>query len=128
MTTPLDDEVAAAIEQQTWRHYTCWRLDDAELLAHRLMKLAPERAWPRYLLGEIAARRLQWEEASTHFKAAIGLGRRDAETLLKAGEAAWRLNRIEEAARYMAASIATPGLDERRRARIQTLLTRLTRT
>lgn len=120
------EEVMRAMEQQAWRRFCMWRHDAARELAERLMYLAPERAWPHYLLGEIAGRLQRWEEALEAYMKAIALGRRDPETLLRASESAMKLRRVQEAARWMAAAAAHPDIDAARKQSIHGFLARIT--
>lgn len=118
-------EILRALEQQAWRNFLKHRFADALTLADRLGALSPERPWPHYLRGEICNAQRQFGEAQRHYMAAIALGMRDHETLLRAGESAWKAQRHEEAARFMAAAAAHPDMPAARSLGIRDFLSKL---
>lgn len=123
----VSGEVVAALERQAWRHFQRWRLEEAEELARRALALAPERAWAQYLVGEVAARRGDWAGALEGFEAAIARGRRDGETLIRAGEAAWRCGQLERAGRHLQGAWQDEELPAPRRATVSRAMRRLRR-
>lgn len=115
---PLPAASAAAIqalEQQAWKFFQKGDFEVATQLAARVVRLAPRRPWAHYLLGEIEVKREQWEMASGHFVRAVELGRVDAETLVRAGEACMKSGRNREAVGYLERALATGNLPEQRR-------------
>ena len=115
---PLPVASAAAIsalEQQVWKFFQKGHLDTAKLLAARITRQAPARSWAHYLLGEIEVKLEQWQLASEHFSRAVELGRRDAETLVRAGEACMKAGDNRGAVAFLGQALETGKLPEPRR-------------
>lgn len=113
------DAALAGLEQQAWRGFQRGDLCTAALVAERLTRLAPGRAWSFYLLAEIATRRAQWAAASAHFARCVELGRQDGETCVRAGEAHWRVGDVAAATRFFEMACRADDLPGARKALIR---------
>ncbi len=122
---PDQESIIRAYEKQVWRHFQKWRFEDARELLERLLILAPEHTWGHYIFGEIAMAEQHPREALEHYRRAMMFGRRDAETLLRASEAAMKLRKVKESAKWMAAALNTPGIHPARRAQIEAFLQKI---
>ena len=110
-SAPLPAASSAAIsglEQQVWRFFQKGNLEMAAKLAERVVHHAPRRPWAHYLLGEIEVKRQAWSLASAHFQRAIELGREDAETLIRAGEASMKAGENATAIRFIERALEQP--------------------
>ncbi len=121
-TIPPSQAVMVAMEALAYDAYA--RLHDARALdlATRAHRVAPERPYPCYLLGELAMRQRAWRDALMWMGRAIQLGRHDAMTHLRAGQAAFHAGDDVRAALFLQQAWSAQDLPAPARAQTKQLI------
>ncbi len=93
----MRDNPIEEMQLMAFRAFQTWRFPRARRLAERVIELDETRSYPHYLLGEIDRRQHLWQSALQHFIKAVELGRDDARTHYRTGEAAYHIGLPDEA-------------------------------